>query len=638
MAEQKLVLDTLPNRVQHIKDRGEDLFHSLRGTLQQQIQPQVQEPDTNDIDKVVKAIENQLDLSQISSAMDGGKKYLPRDKLRSILTIENVRIIVNLPFFKDFPHKDELVKRIYYGSEDSNPLLKLLTVFIGIEKLEAFPDCIKEGMDDGCLPMEVDNARDGNESLYCKYHETRHTTINNLRRPNSRTQFVQWSYSLIAPHITSTKEKHSHYHLHAGDVFPMPMGKKLQMQEVAEKKQKVTGEDNNPPTKEIRFNYGGFSEVYQVRIEESNQHFDGIGMRHPKGLFALKKLTSHNRDNFNMELSSLLFCMDKSFIKKVDKHVIQPLATFEVDDPVIDGSTYYILFDWAEGNLNDFWKTNDKQRRSRDHCKWMSHQFHSLCLALECVHNERDEALKAVDKDKLEKNVLGRPQDADDLYGRHGDIKPDNLLWFRPSQPSPPSENGLSSKDIGQLALSDFGLGRLHTKVSRSYQDPKNIARTETYRAPEFDLPNGKISRASDIFGLGCVFLEYVTWFLLGSESVTETFPNVRLEQDIYAFESDTFFNIRTDGEGSNPRPFIKESVKKWILRLQNHDDCTWYLHQLLEVIRDKMLAPERKERIQILPLIKEMDVLRQTCERDGSFYLEPKASARSVDIAQGDI
>lgn len=207
-----------------------------------------------------------------------------------------------------------------------------------------------------------------------------------------------------------------------------------------------------------------------------------------------------------------------------------------------------------------------------------------------------------------------------ELYGRHGDIKPDNFLWFRTAQSSPES--------YGLLALSDFGLGRLHTQVSRSLQNPKDLTWTATYRAPEFDLPDGMISRASDIFSLGCVFLEYVSWFMLGLESVEKEFTELRIHPDIYDIEADTFFVTRFDESIGKHQPYLKPEVENWIAMLQRHENCTWYLHQFLETIRDKMLKPERDGRIDILDLIQEMKLLRRSCEGNDSFYLKTKAES----------
>ncbi|OTA62046.1 kinase-like protein [Hypoxylon sp. EC38] len=304
--------------------------------------------------------------------------------------------------------------------------------------------------------------------------------------------------------------------------------------------------------------------------------------------------------------------MDKASGKRANYHLIQLLATFEVPDPSVRGSTFYLLFDWAEGNLKDFWKANPQLVGERSHSKWISQQFHEICQALQCVHNEREETLKSTDTSRLARGPPGRTFDINDLYGRHGDIKPDNFLWFHPAHPS---------SDL--LALSDFGLGRLHTQVSRSNQDPRKLAFTATYIAPEFDLPNGMISRTSDIFSLGCVFLEYVTWYLKGLDSVENAFPIQRSDKDIYGFDADKFFIIRPDGPGGQQQPFLKPKVREWIAELQQHENCTWYTFQLLEIIRDEMLEPDRNKRIHITPLIKKMDSLRKTCEVNESFYLK---------------
>ncbi|XXH04366.1 hypothetical protein Hte_010780 [Hypoxylon texense] len=542
-----------------------------------------------DLDHFLDEITDQLDSGRVTCAIDASKSYIPRDKLREILPLEKVRTIVDHPCFDDFPDKDRLAKAVCHGTDSSNSCLRLMAALIAMETLKYLPRCIAEGMDDGCFStLTLDNGL-----LYCQCHETHHSAINEFPLIHHKRRFAEWSRALDAPYIRYNRAKHSHHILRYDDVLPVPRMSKLPKQA------------GRGPPKVNALAYGGFSEVYQVKLEKSHYDFGDVGMRHPGGLFALKKLTSHDSKTFNMELASLLFSMDNSSQESDGNHVIQLLATFEVPDPSVDGSIYYLLFDWAEGTLNNFWRQNISLVGDRSHCKWMSEQFYALCRALECVHNERQRTLNSIDKNSLERSLHGRLHDANNLYGRHGDIKPDNLLWFSPEH-----------RPDGVLVLSDFGLGRLHTQVSRSNQNPRDMGWTATYRAPEFDLPNGMVSQASDIFGLGCVFLEYVTWFLLGINSVEHEFPYLRMESDIHDFRSDTFFNIR------GQQPYLKSSVKDWISKLQSHDNCTQYISQLLEIIRDRMLEPEREKRIPILLLIKKMEALWQACERDASFYL----------------
>ncbi|KAI1409497.1 kinase-like protein [Hypoxylon sp. FL1857] len=590
-----------PERVRRISDRGERDLPASGHTSQHHTNFR---PIPGKVNRLLRTIGKELDTSKATSALDSNKEYVPRHRLAEILTPERVRTIVGQPCFKDYTDKDRLTADICFGPTSC---LKLLAVLVGTTRTQDLPRLMKDGIHDKCLPMEPELSPQ--KRLYCNHHKTFHSTVNSYPRPNDRTEFSRWSYSLNAPYIKYNKERHSHYILRHGDVFPMEVGCKMQRPD-------VPGANYGGPISTMP-QYGGYSEVFKVTINESHYDFGNVGMRHPNKFFALKRLNTHDRTNFNLELTSLLFSMDKASGKRANNHLIQLLATFEVPNPSVQGSTFYLLFDWAEGNLKDFWKANPHLVGERSHSIWISQQFHEICQAVQCVHNEREETLRSTDTSRLARGPPGRVFDVNDLYGRHGDIKPDNFLWFHPVH---------LSSDL--LALSDFGLGRLHTQVSRSNQDPRKLAFTATYIAPEFDLPDGMISRTSDIFSLGCVFLEHVTWYLKGLDSVENAFPIQRSDKDIYGFDADKFFVIRPDGPGGHQRPYLKPKVREWIDGLQKHENCTWYIFQLLEIIRDKMLEPDRNKRIHITPLIKEMDKLRATCERNESFYLKTIAES----------
>lgn len=119
-------------------------------------------------------------------------------------------------------------------------------------------------------------------------------------------------------------------------------------------------------------------------------------------------------------------------------------------------------------------------------------------------------------------------------WGIHGDIKPENVLLFDHSQ-----------DPLGILVICDFGFTRFHGRDSRSNATP--VGKSPTYRAPEYDS-QAKISRAYDMWTLGCLYLEFVTWYLTGSEGVTKTFVDMRLKDDrgeFPGFNLDKFFNFQ---------------------------------------------------------------------------------------------
>ncbi|CAJ2507580.1 Uu.00g087660.m01.CDS01 [Anthostomella pinea] len=590
-----------PERVDQIPHRGEK-FDRARSRSIPRRPPRQSAPKAIRRDEAVDFLEDiasELDDAKVQCDFDfdSSKSFLPRRKILEILTPERVRQIVGcLSCFEQSSNKDQIATDIYYGSGGGSrrPCLRLLAVLIGIEKAEDIQKLMNDGMSDACLPMGIPPGTSG-KLLFCEHHRTAHKTINKYRRLETRQNFSHWSYSLVSPFIQGDKKVHAHYVLHPGDVLPMKVARKVEKDDGSA--YALGASEANSVNL-----YGGFSDVYKVSIDRSHYDFaDDHGMRHPRGFFALKKLTSNSRDNFDLELSSLLFSMDQYPGDKRRKHLIQILATFEMPNIAVAGSTYYLLFDWAEGSLSDFWHRNSQYVGDKTHCRWMIQQFYEITEALGCVHNERLQTLTSLNDSRF---------NDDGLYGRHGDIKPGNLLWFRSTTDS--------------LVLSDFGLGRLHTQVSRSKQVPGLLDRSPTYRAPEFDLPHGLVSRVSDIFSLGCVFLEYITWFMRGLDTMQTVFPESRLEDDVHGFQADVFFTIRKDSRGTL-RPELKDVVKKWIKDLQADENCSCFLDQLLDIIKDKMLQPDPKKRIESGLLIKQMKSLRRACEDNPSFYLKTK-------------
>jgi serine/threonine protein kinase len=93
----------------------------------------------------------------------------------------------------------------------------------------------------------------------------------------------------------------------------------------------------------------------------------------------------------------------------------------------------------------------------------------------------------------------------------------------------------------------------------------KVVANTPTYRPPECEIEGSIVSRAFDIWSLGCVFLEFITWYL-GGWSYLQTFVRHRKTKDIYAFNSDPFFEIvKKEGRfGARVKPEVSEVRRKF--------------------------------------------------------------------------
>lgn len=158
------------------------------------------------------------------------------------------------------------------------------------------------------------------------------------------------------------------------------------------------------------------------------------------------------------------------------------------------------MFNWADGgNLREFWQSADSHATSEAHVGaatcgkqkrrnvvlWMLTQICGLTDALKELHNEQQM--------------------------RHGDLKPENILRFSDDQGS------------GILAIADMGLAKFHNTSTRGRNVPTTtVGGTWRYEPPEASSANcNPRSRKYDVWAMGCVILEFVTWLLYGNQRLS---------------------------------------------------------------------------------------------------------------------
>lgn len=184
---------------------------------------------------------------------------------------------------------------------------------------------------------------------------------------------------------------------------------------------------------------------------------------------------------------------------------------------------------------------------------WMVEQCYGIVSAVAFIHDP---------------NVLN-PEGAR-MYGRHGDIKPENILWFQKRQ---------KPGGMGALVLSDLGLAAIHRDQSRSNIPGHAIPATPNYRPPECDMDgeDGHISRSFDIWTLGCLFLEFLVWTLDGWEG-RQNFRQDRCMSDYLNGQTDVYFDIKwTRGERDTAEYFfqVKDKVTEVCQHASLHTVCS---------------------------------------------------------------
>jgi len=238
-------------------------------------------------------------------------------------------------------------------------------------------------------------------------------------------------------------------------------------------------------------------------------------------------------------------------------HLITLLATYE------SRGRFYLIFPCAEADLLGYWgRIKPSPPNNSDMAQWVAKQCCGLAEGLSKIH--RWETLSGtrllhpdseppwkfnspvVQSSKRDSAVPAPRQ----LYGRHGDIKPQNILWF--------DDGG-----YGTLKITDFGIAHFSSKDSVDAKSRRWVANSPQYRAPETDFPDLQLSPSWDIWTLGSVYLEFITWYFGGWKAVDQ-FAKDRLAKDPYyddLIHTITFFTTYTDEESGERRAKVKEPV-----------------------------------------------------------------------------
>jgi serine/threonine protein kinase len=237
----------------------------------------------------------------------------------------------------------------------------------------------------------------------------------------------------------------------------------------------------------------------------------------------VKRLFAGVEDAFHQEVKAL-----EVFRNLNHPHLIKLLGTYHYD------GEYYLIFPWADGDLRAFWSRNPGPHSIPTASRWVLKQCLGIAEGLRTIH--------------CGQRLYGG---SIPVKGRHGDIKPENILHFAHSQ-------GCDGQQWGVLTISDFGLARLHREHSERRVYPHRPPGSLTYRAPEGDF-NEPVSTLSDLWPLGCLFLEFVVWLLQGWNEV-DNFSKERLKEDnsshrLLALE-DKFFN-RGEEFGAYTKPSV---------------------------------------------------------------------------------
>lgn len=241
-------------------------------------------------------------------------------------------------------------------------------------------------------------------------------------------------------------------------------------------------------------------------------------------------------------------------------HLITLLATYK------HGTEYNLIFPWADTDLFGYWKRSQDPPQGDELGTWVIEQCRGLVEGLYSIHRyatfsgtslfdifELEHRKETTEHDQtLQTNDAQLTRAARNLFGRHGDLKPENILWYPESH---------STGGHGILKITDFGIARFNTENMWDTQKTGRIPNSPSYRSPENDL-DGRLTTACDVWALGCVYLQFVTWYF-GGYKYLESFGERRLAVDPYwaNMRTDTFFTIEESSGAkiAKTKPSVQE-------------------------------------------------------------------------------
>ncbi|RYP39337.1 hypothetical protein DL767_002248 [Monosporascus sp. MG133] len=437
---------------------------------------------------------------------------------------------------------------------------------------------VNSGLHDSILPLELIDSEPGKPRLAMKTANGQKTHLTFCLGWDTcyHDSFFKYQWWFNAPWFqlhTEPQHKLKHYNLEDNVVLP----------EIDTKRSQDSAR------------HGGFGDVYKVVFHPAHHNMSNpSSCDHKNPHFAVKKLKRNDEKAFKEEVKTL----QRLGSKPEQPHLVRLLVTYHYRNE------YYLVFPWADGgNLRDLWEhfphTNNPAR-GPPLALWVIGQITGLAEGLREIHTcELD------DPSRRDKNF--DTTDAKKKHGAHGDLKPENILWFKGRSEEIPGF------PMGWLKITDFGLTSFHESETLKMFEPKGISRT--YCAPEFEV-NGVVSGKYDMWTLGCVLAEFVTWYILGLEGVSN-FEESRMQATpIPHVAEDSFFSMR------NGSATLKRSVKEHFEALRMSAYCRLML-DLVDFIEDHLLRMEPEKRCDIEEAVSKLSQMHQKCEEDNDYCTE---------------
>lgn len=317
----------------------------------------------------------------------------------------------------------------------------------------------------------------------------------------------------------------------------------------------------------------------------------------PGNKFALKTYNNETyRHLYDNEIRAL-----SVFQSNPHPNIVKYYGSYE------QSNKFNVLLEFAEsGTLQDFFSVKPPPVKNEEIAEFWESLF-KVAFALERVH-------------QLTMGESGA------LHCAHMDLKPSNILAFQ-------EDDGGGPYDF-RWKIADFGLSQIVPVQYQKATAAKACYGQRSFSAPELtptDAPGERdyITRSVDIWSLGCVLLEALTWLKSGSEGLKEfqdhrTDNNTRLK-NVTGYESPFH-------DGSRVSP----AVRDWFDYLRYKSPLDKFTVPLVNLVEHEMLVEDAKRRIDASSLSRKLESILWSAKSGTSTNLIDRPLSRnSLPISQ---
>ncbi|KAJ8129994.1 hypothetical protein O1611_g3634 [Lasiodiplodia mahajangana] len=492
--------------------------------------------------------------------------FFPLKLLQHIFTKELLSLEINALEGLNEEEKDSLVGQVLgSGNSATQTYIQVFAILKSFGQLEKLPAFIRETVSDQELPL-IENTLEGGGRIF--QTGSKKLFPDHLLDKAERRFFCSQQYMMVLPFFDNQPQPQD---MNWTCVLPYY---KIPATTASKESYRVFGIWGSMSKIFIHPHCHAFCDVFNALKQPDEPMF-----------FALKRSFTHDPDSFRTEVEML-----QRFRSTKHPHVVTILAAFTTS------RGNYLIFPWATHNLHMYWRHVRPKPDSGnvELVRWISHQTFMLVEAMNCIHDVHEDT--------------EIPED-ERSHGRHGDLKPWNILWHK------------SRQGLGKLVIADVGLNKLNrfTNVNYSPRGHSEQLGEMKYRSPELDYANDLMGRTLDVWAMGCVFFEILLWLHKNHHELVwmearQSAPSIHGSENFAYYEwvyveDAGFCAVR-----------LKEAVSECIRTLRK--DCSQFTNDFLDIIEDQMLVVDHNERISAKELLREMKDLDRKCIGDQAYCI----------------